>query len=198
MCKDLKSYSPPRFEPTILCSGGGRDNHPATPPQGKKVGSQLFLKHKFCVVRQNLWSRSHSVCVARQNLASYDTKFVFSVNTPERIFLLIDQQRFNFGHVRLSIIFDKLTVLVQIKGMEKFDAKYIGMYMGIIYLRQLRWRLRHVAKGPFLWSVYTNGDFDSVGCNSRIQHRTKIGFFLSFVWCRLQLSHPKLSKSLSV
>jgi hypothetical protein len=30
-----------------------------------------------------------------------------------------------------------------------------------------------------LWPFYTDSDFDSVGCDSHIQHRTKIGLFLS-------------------
>jgi hypothetical protein len=36
----------------------------------------------------------------------------------------------------------------------------------------------HLTLASF-WPIYTDSDFDSVGCNSRIQHRTKIGLFLS-------------------
>jgi hypothetical protein len=32
-----------------------------------------------------------------------------------------------------------------------------------------------------LRSVYTNSDFDSVRCDSRIRHHTKIGLFLALI-----------------
>jgi hypothetical protein len=37
----------------------------------------------------------------------------------------------------------------------------------------------HYCSFVALWPIYMNSDFDSVGCDSRIQHRTKIGLFLS-------------------
>jgi hypothetical protein len=76
----------------------------------------------------------------------------------------------------------------------RINPTYLYMYRYICENCVGQHNLSDCVKRP-LRPIYTDSDFDSVGCDSRIRHRTKIGFFPIFWQCQMQQPHPTLSKS---